>query len=98
MDLKASREMCNPCEAFHKGKEQKLSLGTRIVRSAKVGEIIHSDLSGKITIISLRGSNYYVTFIEECAGYVFVVVVSKKSNVSAAFKRFQICFERKHDG
>lgn len=50
LDLQVSSEICKQFEACRKVKEQKLSLCTRNVRSAKVGGIRRSDMSRNIAI------------------------------------------------
>lgn len=60
------------------------------MHAARVGEVIHSDISGEIACASLGGSNYHVTCIDELSRYILVSTVSKEVEVKNAFKEFII--------
>lgn len=49
-----------------------------------------------MSIPSLGGSKYYVSFIDEYSGYITVVPISSKSEVLEKFKDFHQWFERKY--
>lgn len=57
--------------------------------------MIHSDVSGLISVKSLGDSHYYVSFIDEFARYIAVVSIANKIDVIVKFKRFHAWFERK---
>ena len=97
LDLKDCSTVYEYCSGCLQGKQHKCIMKTRSVRSTKIGEVIHSDLSEKIQCPSLGGSLYFMTFIDECSGYVIVHFLKKKSDALDAFKRFHKWFERKYD-
>lgn len=59
--------------------------------------MIHSDVCGPMSVSSLGGSKYFVTFIDEYSGYVNVVPICKKSDVHSNFKKYQVWLERRYD-
>ena len=59
--------------------------------------MIHSDVSGRMSVKSLVGSEYYVTFIDEYSGYVTDFQIAKKSDVLQELKLFHPWFECKYD-
>lgn len=70
---------------------------SKVIRSTRCGEVIHSDVSGRISTKSLGGSEYFVTFIDECSGYVTVVPIVRKSDVLREFRKYQAWLERRYD-
>jgi hypothetical protein len=57
-------------------------------------DIIHSDVVGRITPMSEGGSQYAVTFIDECTNYVFVRMLKRKCDVFHEFVKFQNLVEK----
>ena len=51
-------------------------------------ELVHSDLAGPITPISLDGFKYAMSFIDDYSGVIFVYFLKKKSDSVAATERF----------
>ena len=50
-------------------------------------ELIHSDLNGKINA-SFRGSQYYITFVDEFTPMAWIYFLERKSDASTAIKDF----------
>ena len=51
------------CESCVLGKQHRLSFPTSCrTRAKKVGELIHSDVCGPVSILSPGGAKYFVTF------------------------------------
>ena len=96
LDLKNPKSDSDVCDACLQGKQRRKSLKPKEIRARSVGEVIHSDVSGKLAIASLGGSWYYVTFIDEFSGYMVVVPIKKKSDVADKFKQFHKWFERRY--
>lgn len=78
-----------------KGKHHKCTLCSKPIRSMIRGEIIHSDVSGKISIPLLDGSRNYITFIDEFSRYIIVISIAQKSDAREHFIKFHKWFERK---
>ena len=55
-------------------------------KADNVGEVVYSDVCGKITPPTLFGENYIVTFIDELSGHISVFLLKHKSDV---FSKFQ---------
>jgi hypothetical protein len=64
------------CEHFIYGKQSKVRLSSRATRAKGILELVHSDVFGPISVPSLGGSMYYVSFIDDFprrCGYIFSV-------------------------
>ena len=59
-------------------------------------EIVHSDVSGRAQCKSLGGGNYFVTFIDDFSRYMYVRIISRKSEVFKCFKEHQMEVEALH--
>ncbi|KAI0998486.1 hypothetical protein K3495_g9710 [Podosphaera aphanis] len=60
-------------------------------------EIIHSDLSGKFSIPSLSGKNYYITFIDGKTRFSWVTFLRNKDDASQAIIDFAKLVHRQFD-
>ena len=56
-------------------------------------ELIHIDVWGPSTIASLRGSNYYVTFIDGSIRKVWIYFLKNKFDVFDVFKKWKVIIE-----
>ena len=97
LNLDGKEKSTRDCDGCATGKTHKLLLKKNYFRSERRGEIIHSDVSGVMSVESLGGSRYYVTFIDEYSRYVTVLPMAKKSEVLDKLKLFRPWFERKYD-
>lgn len=66
-------------------------------RAHKVGQVVHSDVCGPMSVPSLGGSCYFTTFIDGHSGFLYVVAIKSKSDVAGAFRRFMQWCERRFD-
>ena len=79
-------EPCKGC-ALGKSHRQKFpKTGRR--RAEKIGEIIHSDLCGPMSVASPTGSLYYVLFQDDASGFRIVYFLKRKNEVFNYFKIF----------
>ena len=53
------------CESCILEKQKKVSLKTGRIPKAEKLELVHTDLWGPSPVASLRGSRYYITFIDD---------------------------------
>ena len=75
---------CTSCDA---GKMKRKNFAKSMPPKAdNVGEVVYSDVCGKITPPTLFGENYIVTFIDELSGHISVFLLKHKSEV---FSKFQ---------
>lgn len=97
LKLDGNKKDPHNCTGCATGKFHRLVMKRNLYRSEKIGEVIHSDVSGKMSVESLGGARYYVTFFDECSRYVTVFPIAKKSDVLDKLKLFRPWFERKYD-
>ena len=57
-------------------------------RTTEVLELVHSDVCGPMSVPSVGGSSYYVTFIDDFTNFVWVYPLKKKSEVFQKFTEF----------
>jgi hypothetical protein len=52
-------------------------------------EMVHSDVFGPVTVPSLSGSIYYVSFIDYFSRKIWIYLLRKKLDVFERFKEFK---------
>lgn len=87
-----SKEFCEICV---EGKQAKLPFKTSSSSSAEILEIIHSDLCGPVEKTSLGGSKYFVTFLDDFSGRLFVYFLKTKDECFRKFVEFKTMIEKK---
>ena len=81
IDLKNFKQL-EFCESCIKGKQHRSKfLKSSSRRAKKPLELVHSDVCRKLSEISLGGSQYFVTFIDDYTQYVWVYPLKLKSEV-----------------
>lgn len=58
-------------------------------RKTKPGEFIHTDVCGPMSVDSLRGSRYILTFKDDASGYRYVYFLRQKLDVFEKFKEYE---------
>ncbi|CAL9016186.1 unnamed protein product [Prunus brigantina] len=94
--LKASGLQCasdspnsNPlCSACLQGKMHRLPFPIRHSRSENPFHTVHSDVWGPSHYKSIEGYRYFVSFLDECTGYLWVYPLFNKSEVFSKFLQF----------
>ncbi|CAL9022249.1 unnamed protein product [Prunus brigantina] len=94
--LKASGLQCasdssnsNPlCSACLQGKMHRLPFPVRHSRSEIPFHTVHSDVWGPSHYKSVEGYRYFVSFLDECTGYLWVYPLFNKSEVFSKFLQF----------
>jgi hypothetical protein len=66
---------------------------SRATRENGILELVHSDVFGLVTMPSLGGSLYYVSFIDDFSRKTWIYFLRKKSEVSERFKEFKSLVE-----
>jgi 5'-3' exoribonuclease 2 len=63
------------------------------MRENGILELVHSDVFGPVTVPSLGGSLYYVSFIDDFSRRTWMYFLRKKSKVFNKFKEFKSLVE-----
>ncbi|PKU67803.1 Retrovirus-related Pol polyprotein from transposon TNT 1-94 [Dendrobium catenatum] len=92
--VNASSLTCNACDM---SKSHKLSFSPSLSRSTTVLNLIHSDVWGPSSVISLQGFKYYVIFIDDFSRYCWLYPLRAKSDVVSVFYKFKQLVERQFD-
>ncbi|KAJ2912505.1 hypothetical protein MD484_g7902, partial [Candolleomyces efflorescens] len=82
--------ICEPCLA---GKMHSSSFPSTGHRAAAPLDLIHSDLSGPMSVSTPEGSRYWVTFIDDHTRFRVVMLLKRKSGVFSAFQLFKALAE-----
>ena len=91
---KKHNELCGVCV---KGKMTKMPFPkTAHHMCRRPLKIVHSDVSGRAQCKSLGGGNYFVTFIDYFSRFMYVKIISRKSEVFRCFKEYQMKVEALH--
>jgi hypothetical protein len=83
---RASEFKCDSCELANMPRK-KFNRARKREAAKVVGERIHSDICGKLNVVSQGGKKYFVTYIDEFSDFLFVKCVRKKSEAFEEFKR-----------
>lgn len=80
-------DICDPCV---KGKMARKTFKSRDnIKSTRPLEIVHSDVCGPMQNVSLGGSRYFVSFIDDFSRYAHVYFIDNKSDVFSVFQNFE---------
>ena len=75
------------------GKQNQVSFPNKDTRAKGILELFHSDVFGPMSIPSLRGSRYYVSFINEFSRITCIYFLKKKLEVFERFLEFKALVE-----
>lgn len=80
------KSVCEPCIM---GKQHRVpySKGSA-TRATRPFEVVHSDVCGPMSVDSLGGSKYFITFIDDYSRYTHVYFIKHKHEVMDKFKEF----------
>jgi hypothetical protein len=81
-----STEHQDVCRGCVLGNFTKASFPSNDTRSIGVPDLVHTDVCGPMSRVSLSGREYYLTFIHEYSRKIWIYFLKTKSEV---FKRFQ---------
>jgi hypothetical protein len=77
------------CEHCIYGKQNWVRFPSRATRENGILELVHSDVFGLVTVPSLGGSLYYVSFIDDFSKKACIYFLRKKSEVFERFREFK---------
>ena len=93
--IEAKREEhCAPCQ---EGKQHRVSFKGEFSESVSIGEVIHSDFCGPLSVLSFGGAKYFVTFVDQRSRFLTTTSMQPKSQVLSKFIKFKRHFEKQHD-
>lgn len=80
LNLDVTETSSSLCDACRTGKHSRLTMHSRPKDiPIKIGEVIHSDVCGKMWAESSGVSLYFLTFIDECSRLITLIVMSHLS-------------------
>ena len=86
--------ICEPCLA---GKMVSDPFPSSSHHSAKLLELVHSDVHGPIKVASHSGFKYWVTFIDDSGRFRAAYLMKKKSETFSCFRKFRAWAENQTD-
>ena len=85
--VNVDKRVCEPCVKGKMARKPFKPVGA--IKSNRVLELIHTDVCGPMKTVSIGGSRYIVTFIDDYSRYSFVYFVAEKSDVFSKFREFE---------
>lgn len=85
-DCNISTQKCQTCV---EGKSSKLPFKAQGKRANGLLHLVHSDLCGPMSINSIGGARYMLTFIDDFSRKKFVYFLKKKSETVKVFEKFK---------
>ena len=67
------------CEYFIYGKQNRVSFPSKATREKGTLELVHGDVFGPLSVPSLGGSRYYVSFIDDFSRMTWICFLKKNS-------------------
>ena len=81
------------CEHCIYGKQNHVSFPRKDTRGKEIVELVHSDVFRLVSVSSLGGSRYYVSFINDFSRMTWIYFMKKKSDVFKRFLEFKALLE-----
>jgi hypothetical protein len=69
------------CKGCALGKNVKASFPSSETRSKGILDLIHSDVGGPMSVASVKGTSYYVTFIDDFSRKTWIYFMKTKDEV-----------------
>ena len=83
------------CESCVEGKHHRSTFPASCSKpSGELLELVHSDVCGKMSVKSLSGAEYFLTFIDDKTRYVWTYVLKRKDQVFAKFMEWKTLVEK----
>lgn len=82
---------CGSINCVHcpRGKLKQSSISKKpAIRATKLVELVHSDICGPISVESLAGARYFITFIDDKSRYCTVYFLTTKDEAAAKLSQF----------
>lgn len=81
------------CEQCVYGKQNRVSFSTKVTTVKIILELVHSDAFGPVSVPSLGGSRYYVSFTDNFSRVTWLYFLKKKLEVFEKFLEFKFLVE-----
>ena len=69
------------CKGYALGKNVKATFPSSETRSKDILDLIHSDVGGLMSIASMKGASYYVTFIDDFLKKIWIYFTKTNDEV-----------------
>ena len=89
-DNKQKLEFCNACQL---GKLHQFHFSATDIKLKYPLELIHTDLWGPTSVLSMEGYRYYISFVDDYTRYCWIFPIVLKSDVLGTFKNFKTLVE-----
>jgi len=76
------------CDACHRAKQKKLSFALSKSVIVKSFELLHMDIWGPCSIVSMRGFRYFLTIVDDFSRYTWVILLHNKFEVHNHILKF----------
>jgi hypothetical protein len=76
------------CDICHLARHRKLPYKLSVNKAAKCGDLIHFDIWGPNSIHSIHGHKYFLTAVDDCSRFTWVIFLKSKSKVSSLVQNF----------
>jgi hypothetical protein len=82
--------MCRGCAL---GKNVKVAFPSSESKSKGILDLVHSDVCGLMSVASVQGASYYVTFIDDFSRKTWLFFMKTKDEVFNRFREFKVQVE-----
>jgi hypothetical protein len=93
-----SSDQHNVCKECALGKYAKTVFPSSDNRSKGILDLIHSDVCGPMSAVSIGGFNYYVSFIDDHSGNTWIYFMKTKDEVFSRFQELKAFVENQTGG
>ena len=86
-----SKHINETCDVCHLAKQRKLSFSQSMSRAFAIFELIHLDIWGPFSKISIHGHKYFLTILDDFSRYTWVILLKSKPEVQTHTKFHYLC-------
>jgi histone deacetylase 1/2 len=88
-----SKNNMSPCDACHFSKQNKLPFPQSMSKSLAPFDILHADLWGPYSTISLLGHKYFLTLVDDYSRFTWVIFLKTKDEAKKSLINFTAFIE-----
>ena len=88
-DMPLVNEFDHVCDVCQQGKQVRLPFPHSSWKAKYKLELVHSDVCGPMSVPSLNGSRYFLTFIDDYTRWCWIYFLTQKSQVAEKFGEFK---------
>ena len=88
----------DPCATCELGKQTRVSYPPtdQPIKTSAPLELVYSDLCGPLTVPSLKGRRYILTFLDDFSRFTWIYFLTRKGDVFDNFIQFKLMVEKQH--